>query len=201
MDQRVIKRVAFFGSATMPMHSPIWNEAFETARLLAEDGFEIVDGGGPGIMKAASMGAKEANGKVIGVTYYPKDVLNFDGRDPQNIIDIEIKTDNYLERTLTILREADCYLIYKGGTGTVSEFGMAWGLAKLYFGHHKPLVFFGSFWENIMKSLENNLEIDKEEESTYVVVTSPKEAVHAIKFLDKQVQSNHEHHAKGPFKL
>ena len=90
MDQRLINKVGFFGSATMPMYSPVWNDAFETAKILAENKFEIVDGGGPGIMKAASMGAKTVNGRVIGVTYYPTDVRHFEGRDPENKIDVEI---------------------------------------------------------------------------------------------------------------
>jgi len=52
---------------------------------------------------------------------------------------------NYVERTLKLLELGEIYVIFNGGTGTISEFGMAWGLARLYFGNHKPMVLFGQF--------------------------------------------------------
>ncbi len=197
-----IKHVAFFGSATLSDDDVSCQSAFQTAKLLAENGFEIVNGGGPGIMRAASQGAKTCGGKVIGVTYYPKDVKNFEGRDDKNPIDVEIKTKNYLERTLMLLKEAECYLVFKGGTGTISEFGMAWGMSKLYFGHHKPFILFGSYWEEIMNTLEENLEIDKQEQSTYEIVSSPLEVLEAINRFEKKMDKiKHIKKENGPFRI
>ena len=42
-------------------------------------------------------------------------------------------------------------MVFNGGTGTISEFGMAWGLARLYFGNHKPMVLFGRFGKKSLR--------------------------------------------------
>ena len=178
-----IKKVAIFGFADSHEDRPEWHDAFETSRLLAEKGYTIVNGGGPGVMKAATLGAKEASGRVIGVSFYPKDAPYFEGRDKSNPIDIEVKTSNYLERTLRLMDEGDAYIIFKGGTGTISEFGMAWGLARLYFGHHKPFILFGEFWHEIMEAIAKNMYIRGEELLVYRIVDTPEEVLEEIEKL------------------
>jgi len=86
------KKVSIFGFANAQENEPVWKDAFATANLLAKSGYVIVNGGGPGVMKAATLGAKEAKGKVIGVTFYPQDASYFEGRDQTNPIDEEKKT-------------------------------------------------------------------------------------------------------------
>jgi predicted Rossmann-fold nucleotide-binding protein len=139
-------------------------------------------------MRAVSEGAKAAGGVTIGVTFYPKDITNFEGRDPNNPIDQEVVTRNYLERTLKLLELGDVYVIFKGGTGTISEFGMAWGLARLYYGHHKPLILFGKAWEEIIKAFINNMRIRPEDLKVYRIVTTPQEALEAIHEFEKLVK-------------
>jgi uncharacterized protein (TIGR00725 family) len=152
-----IKQISYFGFADAAPNDPLYKEAYECAKHLTAKGLTAINGGGPGTMKAVSEGAKAAGGKVIGVTFYPKDVANFEGRDPENPLDREITTANYLERTLKLLDLGDAYVIFRGGTGTISEFGMAWGLARLYFGRHKPLILYGEFWNEIIKSFKKCL--------------------------------------------
>ncbi len=144
--KRKIRQIAYFGFADADPKDPLYKEAYECAKFLTGKGYVAINGGGPGVMRAVSEGAKAAMGTVIGATFYPKDISNFEGRDKSNPLDIEIKCKNYLERTLKLLELGDVYVIFKGGTGTVSEFGMSWGLARLYFGHHKPLILYGEFW-------------------------------------------------------
>ncbi len=178
------RHIAIFGFADAREDDPIWQDAYETARLLAQSGYTIINGGGPGVMKAASLGAKAASGKVLGITFYPKDAPYFEGRDESNPIDQEIKTANYLERTLKLLDIGDICVIFKGGTGTISEFGMAWGLARLYFGHHKPFILYGSFWHEIMESFGENMYIRGEELQVYRIVDSPSEVLEEVKRLE-----------------
>lgn len=184
-----IEKVAIFGFADAHEDRKVFKDAFATARLLAESGYTIINGGGPGVMKAATLGAKEAGGKVIGVTFYPKDAPYFEGRDKSNPIDQEIKTQNYLERTLKLLDIGDICVIFKGGTGTVSEFGMAWGLARLYFGHHKPFILFGSFWHEILEAIAKNMYIRGEEIKVYRIVDTPEEVLEEIKKLEEEEKS------------
>lgn len=179
-----IRQISYFGFADASPGDPLFQEAYECSKFLTSKGFVAINGGGPGVMRAVSEGAKEAKGTAVGVTFYPKDVANFEGRDKNNPFDIEIKCKNYLERTLKLLEMGDAYVIFKGGTGTVSEFGMAWGLARLYFGHHKPLILYGSFWNNIIKAFTENMRTRPEELEVFRVVTNPEEAYKAIQTFE-----------------
>ncbi len=180
------KKVTVFGFSEAKPEDQDYQDAYQTAKLLAQEGFVIVDGGGPGIMRAASEGAKAGGGKAIGVTFDPKGMTNFEGRDPNNPADEVIVAGNYVERTLKLLEMGDAYIIFNGGTGTISEFGMAWGLARLYFGHHKPLILFGSWWHQIMEVFAQNMHLRPEELQVYRIVTTPAEAVEEVKKLINQ---------------
>jgi hypothetical protein len=197
-----IQKISYFGFADAAPNDPLYQEAFECAKFLTSKGYEAINGGGPGTMKAVSEGAKASGGKAIGVTFYPKDITNFEGRDKTNPIDEEIETGNYLERTLKLLELGDAYVIFRGGTGTISEFGMAWGLARLYFGHHKPLILYGNFWENIIKNFIDNMRIRPEDLKVYKVVNSPQEAYEAIvNFESALLEQNHSHGDEKAFQL
>jgi predicted Rossmann-fold nucleotide-binding protein len=67
----VIKQVAFLGGAGWEPTDQAYLDAFETAKLLTQNGFEIFNGGGPGVMRAATLGAQAAGGDVIAITYHP----------------------------------------------------------------------------------------------------------------------------------
>lgn len=192
-----IDSVAIFGYADTDKKDRLFQHVYKVAQGLAEAGYTVVNGGGPGVMLAASMGAKEAHGKVIGVTLYPKDMPNFEGKDPKNMMDIEIKTDNYLERTLTLLKEGQVFVIFQGGTGTISEFGMAWGLARLYFGHHKPLILYGNQWKDIIKAFKKNMLLRPEELKVFKIVDSPDGVLDAIAQFEKEIERGEHSHLKA----
>jgi len=153
-------------------------------------------------MRAVSEGAKAAGGKAIGVTFYPEDITNYEGRDPENPMDEEIEAKNYLERTMKLLELGDAYVIFRGGTGTISEFGMAWGLARLYFGHHKPLILYGEFWNEIIKDFKKNMRIRPEDLKVYKVVKTPLEAYKAITIFENILKKqNNVHDDEKAFQL
>ena len=176
-------QITIFGSSEAKREEKDYQDAYQTAKLLAEEGFVIVNGGGPGIMRAASEGAKAAGGKTIGVSFNPRGMSRFEGRDPNNPLDKEIIVPNYIKRTVKLFELGDAYIIFNGGTGTISEFGMAWGLARLYFGHHRPLILFGDWWHEIMKVFAQNMRLRPEELQVYRIVTTPAEAVEEVKKL------------------
>lgn len=162
MEFKKIKAVTFFGSAGAEPESELYKEVFEVAKMVAEQGLEIVNGGGPGIMRAATEGAHAGGGRATVATFYPEFINHFEGKDPLNHADKEIILGNYVERTTKLLELGNVYVIFNGGTGTLSELGMAWGLAYLYFGHHKPLILYGAFWHKIMEALVANMLIAKQ---------------------------------------
>ena len=189
-----IEQVAIFGSSHTPASSELAKQAFEVSKKLAEAGYIVVDGGGPGVMRAATMGAKSFGGKVIGIVLQADENMHYEGRDPENKFDIEIRAKNYVERTLALMREGQVYIIFNGGTGTISEFGMAWGLAKLYFGHHKPLILYGRFWEKIIAAFKENMLLTKEEQEVYKLVDTPEGVLQAIvEFEEELAKGQHQH--------
>lgn len=191
---RTINKIVFFGFADAKQRGLTYKNAFSCAQFLAQKGYTIVNGGGPGVMRAATSGAKAANGKTIGVTFYPKEIVSFEGRDEKNFIDREIVARNYLERTMKLLEIGDCYVIFRGGTGTISEFGMAWGLAKLYFGHHKPLILYGKFWEEIIAAFKKHMNIRPTELKVFRTVSSPKETLEALNYFENLInRKKHKH--------
>ncbi len=191
-----IEQVTIFGSAHASPESELTKNAFEVCKKLAEAGYIVVDGGGPGVMRAATMGAKMGGGKVIGIVLEPGEWMHYEGRDLENKFDIEIKAKNYVERTLSLMREGQVYVVFNGGTGTISEFGMAWGLAKLYFGHHKPLILYGRFWENIMNTFKENMLITQEEREVYKIVDSPQGVLDAIMQFEEELEKGEHQHIK-----
>lgn len=199
-----IQYIAIFGFADASENDKLFQTVRSVTKELAEAGYTVVDGGGPGVMRAATIGAKEGGGKVIGVTLYSEDIPNFEGRDPENLFDEEIKTTNYVERTLALMRTGQVYVIFNGGSGTISEFGMAWGLAKLYFGHHKPLILYGKFWETIINAFQENMLLRPQEVKVYKIVDSPEEVLDAIKSFEKELEAgehDHEMRSESDFSL
>ncbi len=197
-----IDQVAIFGSSHALPTSELVNSVIAVAKELAGCGYTIVNGGGPGAIRAATIGAKEAGGRVIGVTLEDEAIPDFEGKDPKNMFDKEIKTSNYVERTLTILKQGQVYVIFNGGTGTISEFGMAWGLAKLYFGHHKPLILYGKFWKNIIEAFKKNMILQSEELKVYKIVETPEGVLDAIREFEKEIErGEHGTHLKSDFSI
>lgn len=192
-----IQNVAMFGFADAKEKDKLYQDAYKVGYVLAKAGYTVVDGGGPGVMAASSRGAKEGGGYVIGVTLDPdpeNKPFDFEGKDKNNPIDKEIKTKTYVERTLTLMKQGQIYVIFNGASGTVSEFGMAWGLARIYFGHHKPLILYGDFWREIMETLKKNLMIRPEETKVYKIVNSPDGVLKAIKDFEIEIQKGEHSH-------
>lgn len=182
-----IKAITVFGFADCPPESSLYNDALEVSRLLAENGLEIVNGGGPGVMRAATEGAHEGGGIATVATFYPKFIENFEGKDQHNKADREVIMNNYVDRTMKLLELGNAYVIFNGGTGTLSEFGMAWGLAYLYFGHHKPLILYGDFWFAIIETLVSNMMIGQRPGAlrVYRIATTPEMVLKYLQEFDQ----------------
>src|SRR3989338_8775121 len=177
----MIKNVAFFGYADAKPDSSLYKDAFKVAQLLAQDGYTIVNGGVPGVMDASTKGAESVGGETLAVTFSPKDAPGFEGRYLKNVVDREIKTKNYIERMFTLMENADVFVIFQGGTGTISELGTAWVLARLYYGHHKPFILYGDFWHELMGCLQKHMKLRGTEDKVYKIVVKPEEVLKAIK--------------------
>lgn len=185
-----IKSVTFFGCACGEQGDPHYDAAYDVAKLVAESGRKVVNGGGPGVMLAATTGAQEGKGKTAVVYYRPKQATMFMSEVAANYADQHYEEENYVKRTKKLLELGDAYIVFNGGTGTISEFAMAWGLARLYFGHHKPLILYGEFWHHIMNEIKAHMLVRKEEYEVFTIATTPEEALKAIEDYEKIIREH-----------
>jgi uncharacterized protein (TIGR00730 family) len=184
-----IKRVAIFGSADVSSDSKVFKDAFEVSALLAKEGKLIVDGGGPGVMQAATLGAESVGGQTLAVTFYPTDAPNFEGKFKDNVVDKEIKTKNYIERMFTLMDNADAFVIFRGGTGTLSEWATTWLLAHLYYGHHKPFVLYGDFWHEVIEVIKKYFFLEGPELKVFKIANTTQEMLHCINEFELELAS------------
>ena len=147
-------------------------------------------------MDASTKGAQAGSGETLTVTFDPKDAPGFEGQYVGNIPDVEIKTSNYIERMFKLLEYGDFFVVFKGGTGTLSEWATTWVLARLYHGHHKGFVLYGDFWRPVIEAVEKNLLIRDEEKRLFVVVTSKEEILWAIEEFEKEMSKVDHAHCK-----
>ncbi len=187
---KTIKRIAFFGDAEATEKDEHFLAAVETAELLAKKGYIIVNGGGPGIMLAATLGAKKAKGEIeIVIIKKEKEPGNYEGTDETNVklADRKYVTEDITERTNKLIEVADAYIIFKGGTGTLAEVGMVWELAKFEYGDHEPLIFVGKEWKEVVETIKKEMEFETIEKRVVTTVETPLQAVMAIEEAGKQI--------------
>ena len=178
-----IVRVAFFGDAEASQKNEHYNIAKETASLLAKNGYIIANGGGPGVMLASTLGAKEAGGKVEVVVVNEDNVPeNFEGRCEENmeLADKVYEMANYENRLNKLVEIADAFVIFKGGTGTLAEVGLVWSWGKFDYGNHEPLIFVGKEWQQIVPIIVQSLGLETTEKRVYVIVSRPEEVLEKL---------------------
>lgn len=196
------KNVTFFGFSEARPGEKLYQDVVEVAAEVARAGYTVVNGGGPGVMRASTEGAKLGGGKTIGITFAPRGMTFVEKRDPENKVDELIECGDYVERTLKLMEKGDVYIIFNGGTGTLSELGLSWALARLYFGHHKSLILYGGFWYPIMEEISRLMRIRKEELNVYRIVIQPQDVVPAIKEIEAEfADGEHEKEVKLPYKI
>lgn len=185
---RLIQNVTFFGDSAIPEDDDIYKSVWNAAKLLAENNFTIVNGGGPGIMKAATDGAESVDGNTIAVYWQPRLASFFEGRNLANVTDESSANENYVNRTFGLIEKGDAYVVCKGGTGTVSEFGLVWALAKLYYGCHKPVILYGDFWDGLIKAFQEAMYIDEKELGVLYQAVTPDEVLNILHEHEEKIQ-------------
>lgn len=145
--------VSIFGSARVKEADPEYALTVETSRLLAEAGFAIITGGGPGIMEAANRGAKLAGGRSIGCTIE----LPFEtGANPY--VDLEVRFRYFFVRKTMFVKYASAFVIFPGGFGTLDELFEALTLIQTGKVHNFPIVLFGSaYWSGLIHWLRETV--------------------------------------------
>lgn len=139
--------VTVFGSSRPAPGSPAYETAQALGAALAKAGFAVATGGYGGTMEAVSRGAREAGGKVIGVTAEAF-------RAPANAwVEEEIRVKTWQDRLLKLVELGAGYVVLPGGTGTLVELAVVWEWVNKSFLPTRPLVILGDFWLPVVNAI------------------------------------------------
>ena len=173
--------VSIFGSARISRESPIYKEAEEIARLLAEAGYGIITGGGPGIMEAGNKGAVAGKGPSIGLhIHLPHEQIC------NEYVKIRCGFRYFFVRKLMFIKYAMAYVVMPGGMGTIDELSEAFVLAQTHRIKPFPIILYGSgYWQGFVEWLRARMVgegyINDEELDLLAVKDSPHDVVEHIR--------------------
>ena len=148
----MISKVCVFGSYK-DLKPQTKDETVRLGQMLAEKGVTVVSGGFCGVMEDISRGAKSAGGKTIGVTYYLHGKSAY--KKPNDYVDEEIVTDSLTQRIEVMLNQADAFLVFPGGTGTMLELSTVLEYTNKGLMEPKPIILFSQFWKPLIGCLKN----------------------------------------------
>jgi uncharacterized protein (TIGR00730 family) len=140
--------VAIYGSSTMKDDEPAYAEVMALGTELAKAGLAVMTGGYGGAMAAASRGAHEAGGHVIGVT-----VELFEARGPVNPwVTERVHTPDIYARLKHLVHEADAFVAVTGSIGTLTELFLSWTMLSVSARPKAPLVLMGAHWREWLEA-------------------------------------------------
>jgi uncharacterized protein (TIGR00730 family) len=171
--------VTIFGSARLQPGNKYYDDAVTVARKLADDGFAIITGGGPGIMEGANKGAKDGKAHSVGLNIeIPSEQI------PNKYQDISLSFRYFFIRKLMFIKYAIAYIIFPGGFGTMDEFFEALTLVQTKRIKSFPIILYGTeYWEGLIDWMKQTLvaqgTIDREDFALFSLVDKPEE----VRFL------------------
>lgn len=173
--------ISIFGSARVTADQPIYKETVALARGLAEAGFGIITGGGPGLMEAGNRGAVEGNGPSIGLSIeLPHE------QHTNEYVRIACKFRYFFVRKLMFVKYAKAYVVMPGGMGTVDELSEAFVLAQTKRIKPFPIILYNQqFWGGLVDWLKTTMVdgkfIDREEiDRLLIYCNTPDEVVSTL---------------------
>jgi len=176
----VRRGVTIFGSARTHPDDPQYQSAQEVARLLAEAGFAIITGAGPGIMEAANKGAKLGGGPSIGCNIE----LPFEqGANPY--VDTLVNFRYFFVRKTMFIKYSNAFIIFPGGFGTLDEAFEALTLIQTGKIYQFPVIMFGRhYWAGLIRWLQSRVlgeaKISPGDLDLILLTDDPREAAHAV---------------------
>lgn len=173
--------VTIFGGSKCIESDPEYVEAMKVGELLAGDGFTICTGGYSGIMEAASRGAHERGGRVIGIT-----MAQFD-KQPNRYLTEKFPSAHFYERLQRLITQSVGYIALRGGMGTVTEISLVWNKMQTRVLDPRPLVLLGDCWREVVKEWQRSLAVTEADVALLNFARTPEEAVAIIKDRSRQV--------------
>jgi len=173
--------VTIFGSARSKPGDRYYTMAEQMGRMLAEEGFSVITGGGPGIMEAANKGAYEAGGQSVGLNI----VLPFEQKlNPYTTIHINFRY--FFVRKVMFVKYAMSYVIFPGGFGTMDELFESLTLIQTDKIKPFPVILIGSqYWAGLLAWINDTMlsegMILPEDRCIFTLVDTSADAVEIIR--------------------
>ena len=178
---QVFPAVTIFGSSQIKAQSAVYKTTIEVSRLLVENGFNVISGGGPGVMEAANKGATQAGGKSVGLH------INLPSEQQANeYANIRLNFNYFFIRKVMFIKYAVAYIIMPGGFGTLDELFEALTLIQTKRIKPFPVILMDSkFWNGLLDWIKDTLvkkkTLSKSDLEVFNVVDTAEEAVGIVK--------------------
>ena len=180
--------VTFFGSARVRPPDPMYDAARALAAELAQRGFAIITGGGPGTMEAANRGAREGRGLSVGLNIE----LPFE-QGLNEYVNLGIEFHYFFVRKTMFVKYAEAFVIFPGGFGTMDELFEALTLIQTGKIVHFPVIMFGSeYWAGLQQWIRDRVlaegKISREDLDLMVVTDDIQQAADIVQqFYQRKV--------------
>jgi len=150
---KVHNAVTVFGSARLKPDDKYYHMAEKLGQLLAQNGFAVMTGGGPGIMEAVNKGAAEAGGQSVGMNIK----LPFEQK-PNPYANLQLDYKYFFIRKVMFVKYAMAYVIMPGGYGTMDEFFEALTLIQTKRVKSFPVILMGrEYWQGLLDWLKDSM--------------------------------------------
>jgi TIGR00730 family protein len=145
--------VTVFGSARTPRDHPLYEQARTIGRKLAESGYTVITGGGPGTMEAANRGCREGGGLSVGCNI---ELPHEQGMN--TYVDLGVEFRYFFARKAMFVKYADGFVILPGGFGTLDELFESLTLIQTGKVRHFPVVLLGrDHWSGLLDWMRGTL--------------------------------------------
>jgi uncharacterized protein (TIGR00730 family) len=142
-------RISVFGGSQPKAGDPIYDDAVQLGRMIAQAGYTLLTGGYIGTMEALSRGASEAGGFVIGVTC--DQIEAWRPVKANSWISEEWHYATFRERIFTLIENCDAFMALPGGIGTLTEILLSWNLLLTRILTPRPLILIGPGWQTTIQ--------------------------------------------------
>ena|SRR5215471_12305428 len=166
--------VTIFGGSKCRESDPEYEQARRVGQLLADAGFTICTGGYLGVMEAASRGAHERGGRVLGI------VMNQFKAEPNRYLTDKVATPHFYDRLQHLIIRSVGFIALRGGMGTVTELSLVWNKLQTRVIDPRPLVLLGDCWPPVIRSWQDHLAVSDADVAAIHLAGTPEEAVKIV---------------------
>jgi len=174
MSDGIERIVTIFGGAKCNESDEEYGQARRVGELLADAGYTICTGGYLGVMEAASRGAHERGGRVLGIT------MNQFKAEPNRFLTDKVATAHFYERLQLLITRSVGFIAIRGGMGTVTELSLVWNKMQTRVIGPRPLVLLGDCWPPIVREWQKHLVVSDADVAALDFARTPEDAVAII---------------------